>query len=139
MHPQNLGDTLTSMEQLLGLLPERLGFKIVSADAELVHARLEAQPELHHQFGALHGGVLFSVADSAAAVLVFHGGQAVVGTTDAGIRFLAPVETGAVDAFARVRHAKGRSVSVEVELRDEKGELVALYNAHFVRVPRSNE
>lgn len=84
--------------------------------------------EKHLQFlKTVHGGAIASLADSAAA-------WATVGSTEfkyipltveMKINFLAPVESGKLVAEAKTVH-KGSRISVsDVEVKDDKGKLVA--------------
>jgi len=88
--------------------------------------------EKHLQFlRTVHGGAISSLADSAAAwatvgsVLSSVGAKGVPLTVEMKINYLAPVESGRLIAEARVVH-KGFTISVsDVEVKDDKGRLVA--------------
>jgi len=88
--------------------------------------------EKHLQFlRTVHGGAISSLADSAAAwatvgsVLGSVGAKGVPLTVEMKINYLAPVESGRLIAEARVVH-KGFTISVsDVEVKDDKGRLVA--------------
>jgi len=88
--------------------------------------------EKHLQFlRTVHGGAISSLADSAAAwatvgsVLGSVGAKVVPLTVEMKINYLAPVESGRLIAEARVVH-KGSTISVsDVEVKDDKGRLVA--------------
>ena len=84
--------------------------------------------EKHLQFlGTVHGGATASLADSAAAWATL-GSTDLMGvpiTVEMKINFLAPVESGQLIAEARSVH-KGFKISVsDVEVKDDKGRLVA--------------
>jgi acyl-CoA thioesterase len=88
--------------------------------------------EKHLQFlRTVHGGAISSLADSAAAwatvssVLSSVGAKSIPLTVEMKINYLAPVESGQLIAEARVVH-KGYTISVsDVEVKDDKGRLVA--------------
>ena len=88
--------------------------------------------EKHLQFlRTVHGGAISSLADSAAAwatvgsVLGSVGAKVAPLTVEMKINYLAPVESGRLIAEARVVH-KGSTISVsDVEVKDDKGRLVA--------------
>ncbi|KPV62954.1 MAG: acyl-CoA esterase [Candidatus Bathyarchaeota archaeon BA1] len=84
--------------------------------------------EKHLQFlGAVHGGAIASLADSAAAwaTVVSTDLKGVPVTVEMKINFLAPVESGRLIAEARSIH-KGLRISVsDVEVKDDEGHLVA--------------
>ncbi|MFQ5953258.1 MAG: PaaI family thioesterase [Candidatus Omnitrophota bacterium] len=84
--------------------------------------------EKHLQFlKTVHGGAIASLADSAAAwaTVGSAGLKAVPVTVEMKINFLAPVESGRLIAEARIVH-KGLKISLsDVEVKDNKGRLVA--------------
>jgi len=84
--------------------------------------------EKHLQFlKTVHGGAIASLADSAAAwaTVGSTGLEAIPVTVEMKINFLAPVESGRLIAEARVVH-KGKTISLsDVEVKDDKGRLVA--------------
>jgi uncharacterized protein (TIGR00369 family) len=97
--------------------------------------RIPRRREFDGVFESLHGGVLMTLADSAAcfAVLTEIGADAAVTTTDMIIRFLAPCHT---DATADARVIKlGRSlVPVELDLFDAAGTRVAVAQVTYFRL-----
>jgi acyl-CoA thioesterase len=84
--------------------------------------------EKHLQFlKTVHGGAIASLADSAAAwaIVGLSGSEVFPVTLEMKINFLAPVESGCLIAEAHVVH-KGRRISLsDVEVKDDKGRLVA--------------
>jgi len=84
--------------------------------------------EKHLQFlKTVHGGAIASLADSAAAwaTVGSTGLEAVPITVEMKINFLAPVKSGRLTAEARIVH-KGKTISLsDVEVKDDKGRLVA--------------
>jgi acyl-CoA thioesterase len=105
--------------QLLGIKIEEVkdGFARLSMKAETKHTQM---------YGTAHGGVLATLADSAAAWAVF-GKANVEGnpvTVEMKINFLKPVCSGKVVAEARNVHEGSRIFVSDVEVRNE-GKLVA--------------
>ncbi len=85
--------------------------------------------------GILHGGVLFTLADSVAANLALQSfSPHSTTTTDASIRFLKAVSGPRVEATATIAHAGNRTRLIQVKLTDEAGELVGLYQGSFLRL-----
>jgi len=84
-------------------------------------------------FESFHGGLLMTIADSAAcfAVLTLTGAEQTLTTTDMNIRFLAPCLT---DVRARARVIKrGRTLCpVAVDLFDANGTLVAIAQVTYM-------
>ena len=77
-------------------------------------------------FDTIHGGLLMTLADSAAAfaILTLAGADAKMATIEMGIRFLAPARDR-VTARARVIKPGKRVAFCEAEVVDAKGTLVA--------------
>jgi 1,4-dihydroxy-2-naphthoyl-CoA hydrolase len=118
-----------------GQLPERLGFEILKVHDTGAEAVLDVDPGLMRVGETVHGAVLFSLADSVAANLALHSlAPDNTTTTDASIRFLKAVAGGKVHARARIAHAGARTRLIEVELTDEGGDRVALYQGNFLRL-----
>lgn len=93
------------------------------------YARLTMNVEEKHlQFlKTVHGGAIGSLADSAAAwaTIGSAGLKAASVTVEMKINFLAPVQSGRLTAEARIVH-KGNKISLsDVEVKDDKGRLVA--------------
>lgn len=74
---------------------------------------IDLTDELRNPWGILHGGVVASLVDAAAAHAA--GGT----TTDVVLHFLAPNRTGPVRAHARVAGERSDGHVVRVEIRDE--------------------
>lgn len=88
-------------------------------------------------FKSFHGGLLMTLADTAAcvAVLTFAGADAAVTTTDMNIRFLAPCRS---DATAEAKVIKfGKTLCpVAVEIHDASGVQVAVAQVTYMRIGR---
>jgi uncharacterized protein (TIGR00369 family) len=86
-------------------------------------------------FASLHGGILMTLADSAAAfaILTLTGVDEVITTTDMNIRFLAPCLS---DATATAKVIKpGRSLCpCAVDIHDAEGRLVAVAQVTYMRL-----
>jgi acyl-CoA thioesterase len=107
-------------------------YKLLNMKIEEVkdgYARLTMNlEEKHLQFlRTVHGGAISSLADSAAAwaTLSSAGARGIPLTVEMKINYLVPVESGLLIAEARVVH-RGFTISVsDVEVKDDKGRLVA--------------
>lgn len=112
-----------------------LGLKlgmVTSGNAELIVAY---DPDYDGIFNSFHGGLLMTLADTAAcvAVLTLTGPDAVITTTDMNIRFLAPCRSD-VTAEARVVKFGKTLCPVSVDLRDSHGTLVAVAQVTYMRL-----
>ena len=93
------------------------------------YARLSLNADKQHlQFSnQVHGGVIASLADSAAAWAIY-GGNKIDGvpvTVEMKINFLKPVTSGKIVAEARNIHKGSKIFVSDVDVRNMKGEIVA--------------
>jgi len=94
-------------------ISQLLGFEVVTAHAGVGKARIQVDERLMHPHQIVHGGVIFTLADTAmgmALMSVLPAG-APFGTVEAKINFLLPVRTGELLAEAGIVH-QGRSTAV---------------------------
>lgn len=118
-------------------ISKSLEMNLVSLEVGEATLSMPHRAELNGIFDSLHGGLLMTLADTAAcvAVLTQTGPDAVITTTDMNIRFLAPCLTGAVAEAKIIKF--GRSlVPVSVGLRDENGREVALAQVTYMRLEK---
>lgn len=111
-----------------------LGVEVLSAADGVAFARLTVAPALANGHGIGHGGVIFTLADTAfacAANSLLPG----TATADASIVYLSPARVGEVlVAEARVRHRTARQVFVDVTVRSGD-RLVADYRGRGAVLP----
>ncbi len=90
-----------------------LGMKIVSTEAGLGRVSIQVDQRLMHPQQIVHGGVMFTLADTAMSMALFSllppGTR--FGTVEAKINFLLPVREGELFAEGIILH-KGRSTAV---------------------------
>jgi len=97
---------------------------------------LEAREELKRNRGILHGGVVASLADTAAAFAVLtisEAGQATT-TVDLTVHYLRPLAAGRATAHARVLRAGRRILAISVDILDENQALAATALTSFIRL-----
>jgi 1,4-dihydroxy-2-naphthoyl-CoA hydrolase len=113
-----------------GLMPftATLGITVVRYEPAEVRARLPWSGALCTVGGALHGGALMALADSAGgacAYLNLPAGAQGTTTIESKTNFLRAVRAGFAEAVARPLH-KGRTlIVVETDVTDDRGRLVA--------------
>lgn len=110
-----------------------LGIEIVRADAGVSLCRLLLKDHHMNTGGRVHGGVLTSLADTAAGVAVrsIRPEGKLSATTDLSISFIRPPLGEVLEARANVIHAGKRLYRTEIVIDcDEK--LVAKTNATFM-------
>jgi len=104
-----------------------LGMQIVEVREN--YARLSVKIDKKHiQFlGTVHGGVVASLADSAAAWAVYGSNnlKGIPVTVEMKINFLKPVKSGKLIAEARNVHEGSRIFVTDVEVKNDQGILVA--------------
>jgi uncharacterized protein (TIGR00369 family) len=121
--PQELAAVWSTMP-----FAQSIGSELIDADPAGVRARIEWDESRCTAGGMLHGGVLMSLADSAAAVCAFLNlpeGAAGTTTVESKTNFLRAVREGGVTASSTPLHKGRRFVVVETELRDDQDRLVA--------------
>lgn len=127
----------SALRQRLGAIPitASLQLRLDALDLGLATLTAPYNRAFDGIFRSFHGGLLMTVADTAAcvAVLTHAGPDAQVTTTDMGIRFLAPCRS---DATATARVIKfGRTLCpVAVDVRDAAGVLVAVAQVTYMRL-----
>ena len=97
---------------------------------------LEAREELKRNRGILHGGVVASLADTAAAfaaLTLSEQGQATT-TVDLTVHYLRPLAAGRATARARVLRAGKRILVISVDVLDESQALAATALTSFIRL-----
>lgn len=97
---------------------------------------LEARDELKRNRGILHGGVVASLADTAAAFAILtlsEPGQAST-TIDLTVHYLRPLSEGRATARARVVRAGRRIMVISVDVFDENQALAATALTSFIRL-----
>ena len=104
-----------------------LGFDAVDGGPDAVTLRGTWSEERCTAAGALHGGYLMALADSAAATLAFLNlpTGATTSTIEAKTNFLAAVRAGSVTARAELVHKGRTTVVVQTDVRDDSGRLVS--------------
>lgn len=110
-----------------------LGIERLELGAGHCRLRMVVRPEMCNGFGIAHGGIAFSLADSALAFASNgHGRHAV--SIDTGIRLLAPVRAGeTLTAAATEEHLSHRIGHYRVEVTKANGEPVALFTGTVYR------
>jgi acyl-CoA thioesterase len=125
------------MDALLGFFKHdrfaRLaGISLVEVSPGYSKVKLNVTPEHMNGAGTVHGGALFTLADFAFAVASnSHGTLAVAAT--AHISFLRAVTEGTLTAEAREVGVGRKLGTYTVEIKNDQGELVALFSGTAYR------
>ncbi|MBV9789417.1 MAG: PaaI family thioesterase [Chloroflexi bacterium] len=111
----------------------QLGLRYVERAPGRVTAMMEIDEALHNPGQVAHGGVMFTLADSAMGAATFtllEPGQRCT-TAELKLNYIAPIIKGKVTATATVISKRRRLAVVTAEVRDEQGELVGLAQGTF--------
>ena len=104
-----------------------LGMELVQVKKGWAQVRLPFTDKLTNAVGLVHGGAIFSPADSAVgmALIGLIGRAENISTLEMKINYLKPVRGSAILAEAKIIH-KGHQTAVgDVEVRDEHDNLIA--------------
>lgn len=108
------------------------GIEMVEIGLGSAVARMVVTSEHLNAVGTVHGGALFSLADFAFAMAANSGGQVTV-AINVSISYFKALSSGVLTARAREVSGGGRIASYTVEIRDEPGDLVALFQGMAYR------
>lgn len=104
-----------------------LGVEVLEHGPKLVRSRIAWDERLCTLGGALHGGVLMSLADATAAVCAYlnlpDGAQGTT-TVESKTNFLRAVRSGYAVASSTPLHAGRSFIVVETEIRNDAAQLV---------------
>ncbi len=117
-----------------------LGMDIEDVEPGQAIARLEVTENLLNPNGVVHGGVLFTMVDTAmggATMSVLEEGQSCA-SIEVQMRFLRPVGGGRLEADATVIRRGRKIIHLESRIRDGDGVLVATGAGTFAVVSTSS-
>jgi acyl-CoA thioesterase len=126
-----------ALEQRLGTIPifRTLGFRLEAVSKGRATLIAPYDPSYDGIFQSFHGGLLMTLADTAAcvAVLMSAGANAEITTTDMNIRFLAPCRSNCTAEATVIKFGK-TLCPVSVTLCDMNGTQVALAQVTYMRL-----
>ena len=113
-----------------------LGVEVAFLAPAACTLRMRVRDEMVNGFGVCHGGVTFSLADSALAFASNTHGRVTV-SVDNAITYPAPVHAGdTLVAVAEEESASGRLAYYRVVVRNQRDETVALFRGTVYRTQR---
>jgi acyl-CoA thioesterase len=111
-----------------------LGMQVEARGPGHATVSMRVRPDMVNGHGICHGGLVFALADSAFAFACNSYGDSTV-AAGASIEFLKRVHEGDVlQAAATERWRAGRAGIYEIEVRNQRGELVALFRGRSHQV-----
>jgi acyl-CoA thioesterase len=102
------------------------GIELVAVAEGRATARMQLGPQHWNGHNMIHGGAIFTLADFAFAAASNSYGTVAV-AINANITFIKAATTGVLTAEAREASKNPRLGSYTIEVRDEQGDLVALF------------
>lgn len=129
---QNTNTTDTAIEKIKDNFNSQsycklLGIEVINIGEGIARLSLQFNQNQLNQDGVVHGGIITSLADSAAAVALLSitglGGK--ISSIELKINFLRPVKTGDLFAEAKIIHKGSRTSVVDVDIRTKEEKLVA--------------
>ena len=111
-----------------------LGIEVINIGEDLVRLRLQINQNQLNQDGVVHGGIISSLADSAAAaslLSIIESGRN-VSTIELKINFLRPVKGGNLYADAKIIHKGSRIAVVDIDIKNGEDQLIAKCLATFM-------
>lgn len=127
MTPQEIAETVGRAAAERDLTARKLGIELVSMGPGRCVLRMTVQPDMVNSHGTCHGGMIFTLADSAFGYACNSFNRNAV-AQQCDITYLKPVATGTVlTATAELRETAGRSSVYDIAVRNEAGETVALF------------
>ena len=113
-----------------------LGIEVLEVAPQRSTCRLTVREEMVNGFGVTHGGIAFSLADSAFAFACNSHGKVTV-SIENSITYPAPIGVGDVlTAIAKEDAASGRLSYYSAEVRNQRNEVVGLFRGTAFKTER---
>jgi acyl-CoA thioesterase len=133
---QQLAERVVAQMLSQDALSRWLGLEVVSVAPRRSTCRMTVRPEMVNGFGVAHGGIVFSLADSAFAFACNTHGRVTV-SIENSITYPAPIHPGDVlTAVAEEEAASNRLGYYRVEVRNQGGQLVATFRGTAYKTSR---
>ena len=133
---QRLAERVTAEMMSRDLFSQWLGIAIIEIKPRAATVRMTVREEMVNGFGVCHGGVTFSLADSALAFACNTHGRVTM-SIENSIRYPATVRVGDVlTAQAEEDGASNRLAFFAVTVRNQRGESVGLFRGTVYRTKR---
>jgi acyl-CoA thioesterase len=131
-------------ERIVATMMERdefsrwLGIAVTHVAPNAATVRMTVRPEMVNGFGVCHGGIAFSLADSALAFASNTHGRVTV-SIENSIRYPAPIAPGDVLTATAVQESAGRRLAFfTVAITKQGGDVVGLFRGTVYRTSRDH-
>ena len=111
-----------------------LGIEIINIGEDIARLSLHINQNQLNQNGVVHGGIISSLADSAAAVVLLSNIETGKNTStiELKINFLRPVKSNNLFADAKIIHKGSRIAVVDIDIKNRAEQLIAKCLATFM-------
>ncbi len=113
-------------------LAEYLGIELVDVSEGSAVSRMEVRDEHMNGIGTVHGGAIFTLADFTFAVAANSHGRVTV-AINVSISFMKAATSGTLTAVAKEVSLNPRIASYTVNVCDDEGDLVAIFQGMAYR------
>ena len=101
-----------------------MNIELLEIDEEHAKGRMPYEKQYLNPYGTMHGGSLYSLADTVAGSLANMSGYAVI-TLEGNLHFLEPAwKTEYIYCDARMRRSGSHIITVDVDLKDDAGKVL---------------
>ena len=136
--PQRLAERIVEGMLARDEFSRWLGLEVVELKPAYCVCRMQVRKEMVNGLGVAHGGIVFSLADSAFAFACNTGGRVTM-SIENGITYPAPAHTGdLLTAVAREDAAGRRLGFYAVRVTNQRNELVALFHGTAYRTSQQH-
>ena len=135
---QNLAERVAAAMMAKDAFSQWLGIEIVQMAPNESTVRMTVRPEMVNGFGVAHGGIVFSVADSALAFAANTHGKVTV-SIDNGVTYPAAVHVGdTITATATMETSSKRLAFFRVGVVNQKNETVATFKGTVYKTEKEH-
>jgi acyl-CoA thioesterase len=136
--PQQLAERVVDAMMARDAFSRWLGIEVLEVAPQRSTCRLTVREEMVNGFGVTHGGIAFSLADSAFAFACNSHGKVTV-SIENSITYPAPIGVGDVlTATAKEDAASGRLSYYSAEVRNQRNEVVGLFRGTAFKTERNH-
>lgn len=135
---QRLAERVVDAMMARDAFSQWLGLQVIHVAPDAATVRMTVRPEMVNGFGVCHGGIAFSLADSALAFASNTHGRVTV-SIENSIRYPAPVAPGDVLTATAVEESSARRLAFfNVTVRKDDGKAVGLFRGTVYRTARDH-
>ncbi len=132
--PQSIAEAARDAMWARDRASQALGMEVLEVGPGRAVLRMPVRPDMCNGHLVCHGGLIFSLADSAFAFACNSHNRVTV-ANNCLITFIAPAREGDVlTASAAERHRGARSGTCDVTVTDQAGRVIALFRGHSTQV-----